>query len=80
MSAGPPEALPLRVVYSVGELATAARMDRRKLLRILEKAGVQVLHVSRLRLIPLSELEQKARPLWDSIQAAEMLRHVLDGS
>ena len=73
------EGLPLRALYTLGELAKVASVERRKLMRVLDKAGVERLRVGRFWVFPLSELERKARPLWESIKAAEVLRHVMDG-
>ena len=73
-------ALPVRAVYTIGELARACAMDRRRLVRMLRKAGVQIFRVGAYWLVTLSELEKKASPLWEAIKAAEMLRHGLDAN
>jgi hypothetical protein len=65
--------LPLRAAYSIGELAGAARIERRRLARILEQAGVTFLMSGRVRLVSLSELERKVPPLWEGIKAAYTL-------
>jgi hypothetical protein len=71
--------LPVRAIYTVGELARAAHVGRRKLMRVLERSGVTPFRVGKFWLVSLCELEQKARAIWEAIKAAEMLRHVLDG-
>ena len=68
--------LPVRAMYTVGELAKVMCLDRRTLLRVLQKVGVQLFRAGKLWLVPLSELESKARPIWESIQGAELLREV----
>jgi hypothetical protein len=62
--------LPLRAAYSLGELARAARVDRRRLARVLEEAEVTFLMSGRVRLVSLSELERKVPTLWEGIKAA----------
>ena len=66
--------LPLKAMYRIGELATAASMDTRTLRSMLEEAGVQIMRGGRCWFVSLSELELKVRPLWDGIRAAEELR------
>jgi len=66
--------LPLRAMYPIGELARATGMSHRRLDGLLRGAGVQILRSGSARYVPLSELEAKVRPLWDSIKAAEALR------
>ena len=64
------DGLPLRAAYSIGELARAARVDRRRLARVLEEAEVTFLMSGRVRLVSLSELESKVPTLWEGIKAA----------
>ena len=64
------DGLPLRAAYSIGELARAARVDRRRLARVLEEAEVTFLMSGRVRLVSLSELERKVPTLWEGIKAA----------
>jgi hypothetical protein len=73
-------ALPLRALYTVGELTKATAIPRRLLIRLFEDADVRFLRVGRLMYVPLSELEEKVQPIWEGIKAAEMLRHVSDDS
>lgn len=67
--------LPLQAVYTLKELARAASMSRGRLVRLLERIGVRTMRSGTLILVPLSELEAKAWPFWESIQTAEMVRH-----
>ena len=62
--------LPLRAVYTIAELARAARLDRRRLRRALDEAGVIFLRSGRVSLVSLSELERKVPTLWEGIKAA----------
>jgi hypothetical protein len=73
-------ALPLRALYTVGELTKATAMPRRRLIRLLIEADVQFLRSGRLLYVPLTELEEKVRLIWEGIKAAESLRHSLDDS
>jgi hypothetical protein len=71
-------ALRLQALYPVGELARAVGLRHRRFQRLLRLQGVQLVRCGRFIYVPLSELEDKIRPLWDSIKAAEMLRRALD--
>ena len=62
--------LPVRVAYTVTELADATGIDRRQLGRILESAGVTFVRARRTRFVSASELERKLTPLWDGIVTA----------
>ena len=57
--------LPLRAAYTV-----AARIERRRLRRALDEAGVIFLRSGRVNLVSLSELERKVPTLWEGIKAA----------
>jgi hypothetical protein len=70
--------LPLRALYPLTALAKASTMDRRTLRAVLERAGVELFVTHTSVWVPLSELELKVRPLWESIKAAEMLRQLVD--
>ncbi|MGO8998002.1 MAG: hypothetical protein ACLQVI_32170 [Polyangiaceae bacterium] len=62
--------LPLRAAYTVTELARATGIERRRLQRALEDAGVRFLQAGRVRLVSLSEIERKVPLLWEGIKAA----------
>jgi hypothetical protein len=68
------DALPIQALYSVNQLALAVGVTHRRLQRLLKIEGVQVFRVGRFLLVPLTELEEKVRPLWESVKAAEALR------
>jgi hypothetical protein len=68
------DALPIQALYSVNQLALAVGVTHRRLQRLLKVEGVRVLRVGRFLLVPLTELEEKVRPLWESVKAAEALR------
>jgi len=70
--------LPIQAVYTIGELARASSIERRKLRRILDREGVELLVSGRISYVPLSELEVKVRPLWEGIKAAHALRGFID--
>jgi hypothetical protein len=66
--------LPIKALYTMGELARASSIERRRLRRLLEREGVELLVSGRISYVPLSELEVKVRPLWEGIKAAHALR------
>ena len=66
--------LPIKAIYTIGELSRASSIERRKLRRILDREGVELLVSGRISYVPLSELEVKVRPLWEGIKAAHALR------
>jgi hypothetical protein len=65
--------LPLRAMYSLGELARAASMDPRTLRRILADGGVEFHPVGRLTFVRITDLHEKAFPLWEAIQTVQTL-------
>jgi hypothetical protein len=66
--------LPIQAVYTLAELARASSMSRGRLVRLFERIGIRTIRSGTLILVPLSELEEKAWPFWESIQTAAMLR------
>ena len=70
--------LPIKAVYTIGELARAASMDPRAMRTLLEAAGGRFFRPGRGWLVSLAELELKVRPLWDGIHAAESLRRAME--
>ncbi len=70
--------LPLRAVYSVGELAEASGVDRRRLRRALTVAGVPLIKIERLYLVLLPDLERNGRLFWDAIQVAQARKEEVD--
>ena len=69
--------LEIRALYSVTELARAARVSTHKLRRVLRANHVVLLRSGRALFVPLSEIRDKIPPLWDGIVAAERLRRSL---
>jgi hypothetical protein len=69
-------ALPLRAMYTVGQLAHAAGMTRLGLLRVLEQNEVTLVRSGRWWFVSLAELERKVPPLWEGIKAVEELRQL----
>jgi hypothetical protein len=65
--------LPLRAMYSMNELAGAASMDRRTLKRMLDDCGVEFHPVGRVTFIRITELRDKASPIWEAIQTVQAL-------
>jgi hypothetical protein len=70
--------LPIRALYSIGELARASGIERRTLKRLLVAARVELMSTGRVSFVPLCELEVKVRPLWEAIKAAHALRGLID--
>jgi hypothetical protein len=72
--------LPLKAMYTVGQLARAASIDRRALKHILEENEVRFVRSGRWWLVSLSELERKVPPLWEGIKAVAELRQLAGDS
>jgi hypothetical protein len=66
--------LPVRALYPLGQLARAAGLSDRRLENLLAESGVVLYRPGWTKYVPLSELEEKVRPLWESIKSAEMMR------
>ena len=66
-------ALEVKALYTVGELATASGVDRRTLRLLLVEAGCDLLASGNAYYVSMADLELRARPLWDGIQAAQAL-------
>jgi hypothetical protein len=61
----------VRAVYSIAELASIGNVSRQSLGRLLEACGIEFVYAGRTALVPLSEIERKIPPLWESILASE---------
>jgi hypothetical protein len=72
------EGLPIQALYPVSELARVMGVSHRRLQKLLKTSEVYVMRAGRFLYVPLTELEEKVPPLWDSIKAAESLRRALD--
>jgi hypothetical protein len=73
--AKPPPNIPLRALYKIPELAHFFGVHRHRMRRMLDKCGVQLLRSGRTIYVPLAQIEKRVQPIWQSIVAAEMLRH-----
>jgi hypothetical protein len=71
--------LPIKAIYRIGDLAKATNIPWRRLKRMLENVDVKFMRVGRLWLVPLSEIERKAGPLWDKIVLDQRAKRALDG-
>jgi hypothetical protein len=65
--------LPLRAMYSLGELARAASMDPRTLRRLLADGGVEFDLIGRVTFVRITELHEKAFSFWEAIQTVQTL-------
>ena len=65
--------LRVKALYTVGELASAAGVERRNLRLLLEQAGCELLASGNAYYVSLADLELKVRPLWEGIKAAQAL-------
>jgi hypothetical protein len=65
--------LRVKALYTVGELATAAGLERRNLRLLLEQAGCELIASGNAYYVSLADLELKVRPLWEGIKAAQVL-------
>jgi len=74
----PPPLLPIKAVYRIGDLARATKIPWRRLKRMLENMDVEFMRVGRLWLVPLSEIETKAHPLWEKIVLDQRAKRALD--
>jgi hypothetical protein len=77
-SPAPPPPLPVKAVYRIGDLAKALNIPWRRLKRMLENMDVKFMRVGRLWLVPLSEIEEKAPPIWDKILLDQRAKRALD--
>jgi hypothetical protein len=66
--------LPVRIFYSVAELARAGNVPTYRLLRLLRRNGITFLRAGRAFYVTLDEIRRKLPPLWKSLQAVEGLR------
>ena len=66
--------LPLRALYTVGELARAVGVSRYMMTRLLRAKGVELLRSGRRLIVPLCEIEEKLPLLWRSVLLAEAAR------
>jgi hypothetical protein len=70
--------LPIQALYPVSELARSIGVSHRRLQKLLKLEEVRVYRVGRFLFVPLTELEEKVPPIWESIKAGESMRRALD--
>ena len=63
--------LRIKAIYTVGELAIAAGVERRSLRLLLEQAGCELIVSGNAYYVSLADLER--RLLWEGIKAAQAL-------
>lgn len=66
--------LPVRVFYSVAELARAGNVPTYRLLRLLRRNGITFLRAGRAFYVTLDEIKRGIPALWKSLQAVQSLR------
>ncbi len=73
MRAGPRtvKPLPIRALYPAHELAEALGVSKHVFFELLRMQGIVVYPLSRVTLVPLSEIKDKLEPVWDAIGVAE---------
>ena len=64
---------PLKVAYSVPQLARLAGMSRWSMVRLLRSAGVTLHRIGHKRLVFLSEVRRALPALWESLDEYESL-------
>jgi hypothetical protein len=70
--------LPVQALYPLALLARATGADRRTLKGFLDRAGVRCFQTPSSVWVPVSEIELKVPQLWESLRAAQMLRHLAE--
>jgi hypothetical protein len=66
--------LPIRSFYKISELVRAANLTRFRILQFLKASGVELSAHASIQVVPLTELETKAKALWGGILSCERLR------
>ncbi|HEY1696051.1 MAG TPA: hypothetical protein VGG39_27980 [Polyangiaceae bacterium] len=67
------DTLPVQALYSVARLARFAHVTRHLLVRVLRSNGVVFVRGGRALFVPLSEIERKIPPLFDSIRRTDAI-------
>jgi hypothetical protein len=70
------EALEVRALYTIAALARVANVTRYRLRRLLRANGVRLVRTGRALFVPLSEIEKRIPPLWESLCSAEKMRRI----
>ena len=71
--------LPIKAMYTVGEIAAAAGLTWQSTERLLLTNGVQFDRSGRAPYVPLAEIEKKMPQLWESLKSAAVLRRAVGG-
>jgi hypothetical protein len=66
--------VPKRALYPLYELAVGLGLPRRRLLRFLDNAGVDVPRIGHRRYVYVDELQRKLPQLWNSLQCFDFDR------
>jgi hypothetical protein len=74
-----PGPLAVQALYTIPALARVANVTRYFLRRLLLACEVPFLRSGRLIYVPLSEIERRIPPLWESICAGERVRRQAEG-
>jgi len=70
--------LGLKPLYSTVELARALGISQHRVERLVKAHDVFVYRIGASVFVPLSEIEEKLQPLWDSIVTDERNRKKVD--
>ncbi len=68
------ETAELQALYSIAILARMGNISVERLRRVLRSAGVVLIRGGRALFVPLSEVQRKIPPLWDSLVLTEQVR------
>jgi len=66
--------LEVQALYSIAALARIGNVSAPLLLRVLRANGVTFVRARRALFVPLTEIQRKIPPLWESLCAAAELR------
>ena len=66
--------LEVQALYSIAALARIGNVSTPLLLRVLRANGVTFVRARRALFVPLTEIQRKIPPLWESLCAAAQLR------
>jgi hypothetical protein len=68
------ETAELQALYSIAILARMGNISVERLRRVLRSAGVVLIRGGRALFVPLSEVQRKIPPLWESLVLTEQVR------
>ena len=68
----------MKALYTIPELATMAGVTYGRMRRLLDAYGVELVSSGkRNRLVPLSQIREKIKPLHDSLQMRERYQQIV---